>query len=205
MKNLLILAGLLASALSALSQGQIIFNNRVTTVTPNVDAKVSNNWEGGLPLSGINPLNRAALLGGPTYGVPASLSGPGSLSLLASPTTGATWVTFRTGAVAGYVAVGTDSARDSGLPYGSTGLFQMVAWQGTQTTWVEAYFAWKDRSIDAMFSNPLILPVSLGPTDLDVPTLQGLQPFAFGFPEPSAVALVFVGAAALTLGRRKAD
>jgi hypothetical protein len=134
--------------LQALGQGQVYFNNRNTAVTPNILAPIYLDVVGGPLLSGTG--FRVALLGGSTSSLPAYIPGSrtnsaaqsptaGTLNLLVSPNgTGATWTTFRTGAVAGYAAVGTDSVRDSGLPYGSTGLFQVVAWQGSFNTWAEA-------------------------------------------------------------------
>lgn len=200
MKKILALAALTALSVSAFGQGQIQFNNRVTTTTPVVDALIRD--AAGMPASGTN--FRSALIGGSTAGTPTTAASLGTLNLLASPTTGATWVTFRTGAAAGYVAVGTDSARDSGLPYNTMGLFQVVAWQGTQNTWAEAYQAWKAGQINAGFSNPILSGTTTGPTDLAVPSLIGLTSFSIvPIPEPSSFALAGLGAAALLIFRRR--
>jgi hypothetical protein len=208
MKKILAIGALATLTLSAFGQGQLTFNNRVLTVTPNVSAPVYIDVVGsGTNGAASGATVRAALLGGSTSGTPASASTAGTLALLVSPSTPATWATFRTGTLAGFVAVGTDSARNSGLAYGSTGLFQMVAWEGTQDTWAAAYAAWQSGQIRAGFSNPIQSAVTTGPTDLAVPALQGLNPFAIGFnvvvPEPSSFALAGLGAAALLIFRRR--
>jgi hypothetical protein len=120
------------------AQGLVNFNNRVTSSSPTVDASISLYCPNGPRISGEDLQWRAALLGGPTNATPAQLYTDGTMTLLASPNTGATWVTFRTGGIAGYVAVGSDGARDSGLPYGSFGMFQVAVWHGTETTWRDA-------------------------------------------------------------------
>jgi hypothetical protein len=204
MKKILALAALTALSVSAFGQGQIQFNNRVTTTTPAVDALIRFGSSAGAPLSGTDTSFRAALIGGSTTGIPTTSDALGTLTLLASPTTQQTWVTFRTGAAAGYIAVGVDSARDALLPYGSQGIFQVVAWQGTQTTWAEAYQAWRAGQIAAGFSNPITSSTTTGPTDLAVPSLIGLNSFFIAqIPEPSSFALAGLGAAALLIFRRR--
>lgn len=205
MKKILAIGALATLTLSAFGQGQVNFNNRVLTVTPNVSAPVYLDVVGsGTNGAASGATVRAALLGGSTTGIPASAATAGTLALLVSPSTPATWATFRTGTLAGFVAVGTDSARNSGLPYGSTGLFQMVAWEGTANTWAEAYPLWISGQIRAGFSNPVTLPVTLSAVDLNVPTLQGINPFAItSVPEPSTFALAGLGAAALLIFRRR--
>jgi len=146
MKKLLVLSLLSSLAASAFGQGQVTFNNRVTTSTPlAVVAPIYIGSVGGTLASGTDTSLRAALLSGPTGAAAAFVSGSrtnqagssssqGALSLIASPSTGATWTTFRTGTLAGYVAVGTDSARDAGVPFGATAQFQVVAWNGGYNT-----------------------------------------------------------------------
>jgi hypothetical protein len=180
-------------------QGIVNFNNRNVIVTPIIDAKLYDDVMGTLiPMSGTDTSYRAGLLGGPTSATPATPITAGTLTLLASPSSGKTWVTFRTGFAEGYVAVGSDTARDSGLPYGSTGLFQVVAWHGTQTTWPDAYNAWQSGEIGLGFSAPLTLTVTTSLTDLFVPNLTGLQSFSLEvIPEPSVYCFAVLGVAFL--------
>ncbi len=208
MKKILTIAALAGLTLSTFGQGLVQFNNRNTTSTPVVDATIwsgtTNAATGGVLLNGTDTSFRAALIGGATTGTAASAASAGTLSLLASPATSATFVTFRTGAAAGYLGVSTDNTRDSGLAYGSTGLFQVVAWQGTETTWAAAYADWKNGLIKAGWSNPLTLATTLNATDLNVTPLAGLQSFAITqVPEPSTFALAGMGVAALMIFRRR--
>src|SRR5205814_2272098 len=123
---------------SVFGQGQVQFQNLDSVNTPTIRAPIYLDVTNGVALSGTDQTLHAALLGGPTSGTPAFIPGSlspssagspsqGNLNLLASPNTGATWVTFRTGAAAGFVAVGTDAGRDGGA-YSSTIEVQVVAW-----------------------------------------------------------------------------
>jgi hypothetical protein len=178
--------GLICFGSATFGQGLVMFNNRVTTTVPVIDAPVYYQCRHDeYRMSGTDPYFHAALLGGPTNAIPVSVTNAGTLQMLASPYTGNTWVTFRTGTLAGYLAVGTDAARDSGLPYGSTGMFQMVAWYGTETTWTAAYNDWKFGLILAGFTTPLILPVSQNASDFPT-SLTGLQPWVLKFDDGPA-------------------
>jgi hypothetical protein len=74
------------------------------------------------------------------------------------------------------------------------GMFQMVAWYGTATTWADAWSSQFFENHGVGWSNPMILPVTQGPTDLAVPALQGLNSFnILIFPEPSGFALFSIG------------
>jgi len=203
----LILLGLATTLTSNLfGQGQVSFNNRNLAATPNpVSSPIYSGVVGGTLLSGSD--FRAALLGGTTDAIPAhiptsrtndfsSFVSGGTLLTLSSPTTVATWASFRTGTLAGFVAVGSDDIRDSQLAYGSTGQFQVVVWSGGYRAWNEAFAAWQAGTPGVLIgaSNPMILPVSLRPTDLDVPTLQGLESFAIvAAPEPNSGILFGLG------------
>jgi hypothetical protein len=221
MKKLLALGLLSTLAASAFGQGQVNFQNRATTATPNaVISPIYLGSVGGTLLSGTDTQFHAALLGAATaLGLAPANIGHGSrtngtagadsmgtLPMLASPSTAATWVTFRTGTLAGFLAVGTDSARDAVAPYNSTALFQVVAWSGGYNTWAQAYNAWLSGTPGVLIgaSNPLTLPVTSSATALDVPTLQGLESFAIvPAPEPTTFALAGLGAAALMIFRRR--
>jgi hypothetical protein len=202
-------------------QGEILFNNREINVVPPVVSPIYLGLVGGALCNGTDTSLRAALLGGASTLTPAFIPGSrtngpasgnpsaGNLDLLASANTGNTWVTFRTGSFAGFVAVGTDTGYDSGLAYGSVGLFQIVAWRGGFNTWISAYSAWASGTNSFAIvgaSNPMILQVSATSTSL-IPGLQGLESFSLQppIPEPSSFALASLGALVwyLIRGRRK--
>lgn len=202
MKKLLVLGLLASMGLSAIGQGIVYFNNRVTGV---VDAKIYVDTVGSALLPGgtAGVDFRAALLGGAQGSTASSMAGIGTLALLANPAGTATWVNFRTGAAAGYVG-NTDPARNSGLPYGSTGMFQVVAWQGNYANWAEAYAAGMAGLTKIGWSNPVTVTTTASATDPSTPYLVGLQPFAIALvPEPSSMALLGLGAAAMMLFRRR--
>jgi hypothetical protein len=195
------LACLALSSHSLRGQGQVNFRNRDLAATPNpVYAPVYLDFIGGIPIDGTDTSFRAALLGGASDSTPAFVPGStatagtntapalGTLNLLASPSTGATWVTFRTGPLAGFVAVGFDYTRDSGLPFGSTGMFQMVVWRGDFDTWDSAFAAWQSGTNSFVLvgaSNPVIV-LTVNPIGPFEASLQGLQAFSVPIPEPSA-------------------
>jgi hypothetical protein len=199
-----------------LGQGLIAFQNRNTAV--GINAPIYLNFVGDTLLNGTG--YRVALLGGPTNAIPAYRAGSrtngphlnhevvvGTLSMLGSPSTGATWTTFRTGTAAGYVGVGTDVARDSGLPYGSIGQFQLVAWSGNYNSWpeaVDAYLGGDGLNNWIGAGNPMFLPTTLSASDQNLPTLQGLESFAIVnfVPEPSSLALFACGLAGWRLRER---
>jgi hypothetical protein len=218
MKKILALTLLAAASVSLYGQGIVQFQNRDTTVTPNVVAPIYVDATNGAGLNGSDTTLRAALLGGPSTAtaafIPGSLysgstgaSTAGTLSLLASPSTGATWATFRTGAAAGYVAVGTDAARDTLQPFSTQVEVQVVAWNGGYNDWASAYAAWLAGTpgVKIGASNPLFVTTPSGATDPNLTKLVGLSSFAIvsNVPEPSTFALVGLGAAALMIFRRR--
>jgi len=208
MKKLLVLTAVAALTATAFGQGVVQFQNRDTGVTPQVNAPIYLDVVGTGSVGALSGAGyRAALLGGPVGSTAFSVSAGGVVSggagmvMLASPTTGATWVTFRTGAASGFVAVGADAARTAvGVDWGQQGVFQVVAWEGSAATWAEAIAS--QKKIGA--SNPLTLTLPAGPTDPVYRALQGLTPFAIvAVPEPSSFALAGLGAAALLIFRRR--
>jgi hypothetical protein len=162
-------------------------------------------------------LYRVALLGGSTSGQAAFISGSlfagstganraGNLNMLSSPSSGASWTTFRTGAAAGYVGVGTDAGRDGGA-YGSTIQVQIVCWFGNFTDWNSAYAAWAagDPTVKIGASNAINVTLPTGPLDTTATRLVGLQAFGIvsSVPEPTSMALAGLGAAAMLIFRRR--
>lgn len=186
-------AGALVSA--AFGQGTILFQNRDLAYDINAPVYI------GQPIliDGADPLWRAALLGGPLDSV-AAFPGHslGTLAMLASPDTGATWVGFGTGSDAGYINIGSDTKRIvPGVNWGEEGLFQMVVWHGNYTTWEEAFNATKDDPngvIGASF--PVLVRLPSGPDVSD--NLQArlfyLDSFSIEIPEPSGVVYLLLGA-----------
>lgn len=213
MKKLLVLTMFAALAATSYGQGLVQFQNRDTASSPTVDAKIwLDGTNSGVALSGTQPLYRVALLGGSTSGQSAFIgptlasSRAGNLNLLSSPSTGATWTTFRTGAAAGYVGVGTDAGRDGGA-YGSTIQVQVVAWLGAFNDWNSAYAAWLsgDPTVKIGASNAINVTLPASATDPNLTRLVGLQSFAIvpNVPEPTSLALAGLGAAALMIFRRR--
>ncbi len=200
---------LMLVASPAVGQGWVTFNNKVTS--RGLDAPIYGDFLGGTRIDGSDPLFRAALLGGSTNSIPAFIfgsrtNGPssgepvqGSLRLLADPSTGVTWAGFRTGTNAGYVNVGTEFVRDSGVGWSTLGLFQVVAWRGPYETWDSAYAAWQsgtDPSVLIGASNPLLLETAADPLNPSYPYLVGLKSFTLvaPVPEPGLFPLLSLGA-----------
>jgi hypothetical protein len=218
MKTLLFVSTLACTALSVHAQGVVYFQNR--DLASGISSPIYMLTVGGVALDGTDTNFRAALLGGPAGTAAASIPGSrtnnnqfglvpsqGSLITLASPSTGATWTTFRTGAGAGFVGLGTDSARPvPGQDWGTTAEVQVVAWNGAFDTWPEAYAAWfsGQPGIFIGASNPLNLTLSSASTDPNITKLIGLESFAIvPAPEPSTLALAGLSAAALMIFRRR--
>ena len=214
MKTTLALVAVLLSQIACFAQGQIIFNNRVLNANPAIDAPIMgypNWWDGhdvvwGTPFLLEGTGYRAALLGGAVGSTPCSASSAGNLQMLASPTTGATWVTFKTGSLAGCVNVGVDGVRVvPGVNYGEMGVFQVVVWTGNYTSWSEAYSAGLAGLSSIAWSAPLTLRVSSSATDFNVPYLTGLGSFGVNVfvPEPASGVILGLGVMALMMIRRK--
>jgi len=136
----------------------------------------------------------AQLLGAPGAGAPES-------SLL--PGLGVT--TFRTGAAAGNVALITATFNNI-APDAPVGTFEMVVWDnslGLYPTWTQASVAWANELILAGRSAPFNINNIGGNVNTPPGLNPALQSFGFGTPEPSAVALSGLGAAALLIFRRR--
>jgi hypothetical protein len=127
------------------------------------------------------------------------------LKLLASPTTGATWVGFGTGPDAGYLDIGTDTARViPGLDWGQLALVQVVVWHGEYNTWEEAFYAAQGNpSGQVGTSGPMYVRLPSSASDPDQAKLIGLHSFDTVIPEPAAMVLLFAGGLIALMVRRK--
>jgi len=200
MKKLLTLGALAVLAVSAYGQGLVTFNNRDTV--NNILAPVTD--DAGTTLSGAAA--NIALLGGPTSFVPASLSSAGTLLMLASPNSGKTYVSFRTGTLAGFAAVGADSSRVlSNVGFGADAQLQLVSWTGVWTDWASAFAAWQANPANTQIGFSAPWTVHTGADALAFPPINtGMAGFKLtAIPEPSTMALAGLGAAALLIFRRR--
>lgn len=206
MKNIIVITTLAMSAIGALAQGQIQFNN---LITGKVNAPIS---MGGINISGAAA--RATLVGGPTSSTPYSMAGGaivGGAGMLdsAQPSSGVTWVNFRTGAAAGYVSVGSQGVRAiPNVAFGTTAMLQVAAWTGSATTFADAVAQAMMPGSTVMigFSSPLQLMTSAGSSDPNIANLvlTGLSPFSVAVvPEPATASLIGLGLASLLIFRRR--
>ena len=218
MKKTALTALLVSFALGAFGQGQIVFNNRVTTGTTGAYAPILAPVYGVDPLDPLTPKRGQSAIGTPsgsqTYGgallagtsftasLWAGISGTtdGNLSLVPG-----TSVAFRTGAGAGYVSgfgivvvpgVTGDSAERA--------TFQLRAWNnlnGTVTSWAAAM---ANPLAARGTSDAFTLNAPLGGGTTVAPNLIGLTSFNLTIvPEPGVIALGVLGLGALLLRRRK--
>lgn len=218
MKKWLVGLPAVLSAASALAQGQVVFNNRVTgSVVARIYAPLAGNpgfsqigngsadtpagtqdWSAFtlIAANGTNGLFGAAttfaqLLGADGQNQPESSLQP------AFPTT-----TFRTGLAAGFVF--PVASTFTNIQWFSQGTVQMVVWDnssGLYPTWTEASAAWaagliaggKSGLINVYTGSPLGSPA----------TLIGLESFNlyYNVPEPSLIGLAGLGAGFLLLCR----
>lgn len=188
MKRILAFLLLGCSGTDALAQGCVQFRNYYTGTPPPINAPVHFGWDIGLRPDSSNPLWRAALIGGPTTAMAASLQTPGTLQMMYYPVNSTiTWANFRSGstppAAPGYVNTGSAAARAvPGVDWGGTALVQMVAWQGNYNTWAEAFAAWQSAAPGVLIgiSNPLTLRLPSASTDPNCTYLWGLNSFSLG-------------------------
>lgn len=231
-KNLLV-AALLASAISAFGQGSINFNNRVTTGTAGspqgpvvapifgVDTADPFALKKGNPASDWNGTNGPTPVpsGGQTYGG-APLRGTGFTAQLWGANANKTdaelvlvaTTTFKTLTAAnqaGFIANPTAAPIVTDTPSSASerAKFQLRVWDnqgGTILTWDQALSQWQAGRIAVGTSDIFTVPFQLGLGTTLPPTLQGLQSFQLTMiPEPSVIALGILGAGCLFLLRRR--
>lgn len=197
MKKLVVLLTLVATA-SAFSQGQVNFQNRLTTF--GIDAPVSYAAGGPATAARVNGAGslvvgsldwggksaRAALYGGPAG------TAEGALTILVPA------VPFRTtAATAGYIdhGTGTSTRTIQGVDIGQPGIFQVRAWDAGVV--VDSYEAALGRTEYYAGKSGLINIASLGGGSVAPSPLVGLTAFTMGYvPEPSIIGLGLLGAVA---------
>lgn len=177
MKKLLVVTACLLATVLAHGQGQVSIGNRVLTANPVIDAKVS------LPDgTGADSSIIAQLWGAPTGQTLVALE---------------TGVGFRDGAGAGYFP--THAATLTGIPGGTVLDVELRAF--------EASFGSYDAAVSGggLFGKSALLVGNVTAQEapnLPEDALSGMTGFSL-VPEPSAIALGLLGAAALLLRRRK--
>jgi hypothetical protein len=219
MKKALIISATLVWAVSAFAQGQVQFNNRVTSGTvglvlaPIFGPEVGDPFlaKSGNTATG-NPVGMQTYTGPPLAGTgfTAQLwAGPvGALEANLKLCTNGT-ASFRT-ATTGTLGGTINNAPTANVPdvpggSGSRAVFQVRVWDnrgGAITSW-EQVLADDTilRGTSQLFTPPFDLGVAGGAPP---PALQGLQSFnLFQVPEPSVVALGVLGVGALVLLRRR--
>ena len=184
---LTILAGLLIG-LDAYAQGTISFKNRNSS--PVINAPVTHN-DGVTKLSGSQYF--AGLMAGTTANNLTQVGG------VQTP--------FLTGAAAGYFFGGPVTL--PGIPGGSTAFIEVVVWSSAFPNFASAIASGLDDvwGMSGWSTGPLSV-VTGNPNEFPPTTpafLVGLTPFSLNvnIPEPSALALVGLGAAAVLVFRRR--
>lgn len=211
MKKLIVFSIMASSAMTAFSQGTVLYNNLVTGLrAPILIAPANNDRQvQGQPtvvVAQSTPIGTAnygaGAVGASGTGFTAELwAGASAASLTMVP---GSQVPLRTGAFAGYItSIATLAVPQVGL--NGNGTFQLRAWDnanGTVTSWSAAIAGSLGRGESLPFANP----TGGGGTPATLPSnLAGLTSFnIYVVPEPSLIALGALGLGALLLRRRKA-
>lgn len=190
MKKLLVTLSAVAIAFGAFAQGTMSFT---TFSTANgVNAKVFNS-DGVTALAGSSFLAQLFAASGQNAAVASLQAG--------TPTT-----TFRTGTAAGYVNLTTVTFNHI-APDSAGFTVQMRAWDnssGLYSTWAAVEAAYFAGQVKGGMSVPLSFSGKIGGAQTSPPYLTGLQSFNIALvPEPSSMALVGLGAAAMLIFRRR--
>jgi hypothetical protein len=214
MKKVLLTLAVMGVAASVLAQGTVVFNNLNTAA--GIRAQIYGP-EAGSPYTAKTGNTSAGLpAGSQTYTGPA-LNGAGfraiilaanganqaESSLVAStPITG-----FRTGSGAGYVTQVTSTL--TGVPKDApAATLQVVAWDNTSglyNDYASALAAWNAGNI-ALGKSQLFNVNAIGGDLNPAPLLNGLQSFniyLIPIPEPTSMALLGLGSAAMLIFRRR--
>jgi len=212
MKKLTVIALATIISVSAFGQGQINFNNRVTTA-------------GGVvaPVYGVNPAaplvrisgNATTNGGSQNYtGIPLVAGtnfsaqvfyGPaGTAADALQPAAASTIVPFRsTAATGGFIMNQAAAVTLNGVDFGQTGVIQMRVWDnqgGAITSWAAAVAR---GDVATGFSDPFNVTMSAN-ASIPPPNMVGLTSFNLTVvPEPSVIALGALALGALLLRRRK--
>jgi hypothetical protein len=221
MKKLILAAFALTAAVGVFAQGTVVLDMYHNGSTTHVWTPSTNN--AGLSLVGMGTddspagsVNFAAA--GMSYIGANGLAGKygasttfaqllwanGAGAAESSLVPGGQTTTFRTGTTAGRINLITDSI--TGLPLDSgAATFEMVAWDnssGAYPTWTQASVAWLAGTISAGKSGAFTLQ-AIGGT-ANVPPYTTIPSFNLTqAPEPTTLALVGLGAAAMLIIRRR--
>jgi hypothetical protein len=219
MKKLILTAIAVTCAVSVFAQGTVVFNNRVVGTTvfhvyaplagqpgfSQIGNGTADFAVGSTSWAGWTAIGGAGIAG--QYGASATLSqllgGLGASQPEGSLGAALPITTFRTGAVAGFVAGQTTSFGNTSWQ-DTAGTVAMVAWDnssGLYPTWAQAYTAWTKGLVAAGRSNPINL--TFGGTGTPA-NLIGMNSFnLYIIPEPSTFALAGLGLASLLVLRRR--
>src|SRR5947208_2700042 len=187
MKQRLVGVLCLITSVGAFAQGQLDFRNRNATVTPIIDAPITD-------IDGTTKLSGAGFLAQLYF---STTGASGSFTAVTDPA-----APFRTGAGVGYWDYGADFARTlPGVAAGSSVWFLVRVWDAASGSFAAAQTRpggkWGQSNNGAGLS-----VLTGGPTV--PPSAPGVLVFtSFQVPEPSTIALGLLGAAALLLRRRK--
>lgn len=213
MKKVLITLSLTAFAVSVFAQGTVNYVNSGSGFRAPIYGP-----QAGDPTASVigNPASTVGNPGGTAVYTGALLSGPGFMGQYFAASgadqpeaslVGATTVNvFRTGNVAGLMAVTIATFSNIPSASASPGTVQLRAWDnssGLYPTWADADVAWRAGLIAAGKGTPFNV-ASFGGGTVTPTAPAGVRSFnIYMIPEPSTFALAGLGAAALLIFRRR--